>query len=77
MRARLSWLDFKLGFRMLLRDPGLTVVGGLAMAFAIALGASVFALAMQVVNPTLPLSDGDRVVGLRLGIAPTQAPKDA
>ena len=32
---RMSWLDFKLGFRMLVRYPGLTLVGGLAMAFAI------------------------------------------
>src|SRR5687767_13016642 len=26
---RISWLDFKLGFRMLARYPGLTIVGGL------------------------------------------------
>src|SRR5262245_50841483 len=28
---RVSWLDVKLGGRMILRYPGLTVVGGLAM----------------------------------------------
>ena len=41
LRSRLggfSWLDFKLGFRMLLRYPGLTVVAGVAIAFAIAAG---------------------------------------
>lgn len=29
-----SWLDFRLGFRMLVRFPGLTIVAGLAIAFA-------------------------------------------
>ena len=39
---RVSWLDFKLGFRMLSRYPMLTVVGSLAMAVAIAVGAGTF-----------------------------------
>ena len=39
---RVSWLDFKLGFRMLVRYPGLTIVGGLAMAFAIWVGSATF-----------------------------------
>src|SRR5688500_10179477 len=33
------WLDLKLGVRMLVKYPGLTVVGGLAMAFGIWFGA--------------------------------------
>ena len=61
---RLS-LDFKLGFRMLVKYPGLTLVGGLAMAFAIWLGAGAFEFVGQVVDPTLPLDEGDRVVTLR------------
>ena len=32
-RLRFSLLDFKLGVRMLVRYPGLTIVGALAMAF--------------------------------------------
>ena len=43
-----SWLDFKLGFRMLGRYPGLTIVGGLAMAFAIWVGAGAFEVLRQV-----------------------------
>src|SRR5688500_15685282 len=35
-------LDFRLGGRMLVKYPGLTIVGGLAMAFAICVGAVVF-----------------------------------
>ncbi|MGH7482140.1 MAG: ABC transporter permease [Longimicrobiales bacterium] len=61
---KLSWLDFKLGFRMLTRYPGLTVVGGLAMAFAIWIGAGTFELVTQLVDPALPLPGGDRVVGV-------------
>src|SRR5262245_45703416 len=34
-------MELRLGVRMLLRYPGLTVVGGLAMAFAILVGAGV------------------------------------
>ncbi|MEX2281263.1 MAG: ABC transporter permease, partial [Gemmatimonadota bacterium] len=62
---RFSWLDFKLGFRMLARYPGLTVVGGLAMAFAIAIGAGAFEAVLQVVRPKLPFPEGDRIVAIR------------
>lgn len=62
---RFSWLDFKLGFRMLARYPGLTVVGGLAMAVAIAIGAAAFEAITQIVRPTLPFPDGDRIVAIR------------
>lgn len=63
-RLRISWLDFKLGFRMLVKYPGLTVVGGLAMAFAIWVGGGAFEFIRQVLNPALPLDDGARVVGI-------------
>jgi len=58
-------LDLKLGGRMLVKYPGLTIVGGLAMAFAICVGAVVFEMVMLFVSPTLPLPDGDRIVHLR------------
>lgn len=66
----LAWLgglslDFKLGFRMLRKYPGLTVVGGLAMAFGIWVGAVTFEMVKLAVNPTLPLPDGDRIVQIR------------
>lgn len=57
-----SWLDFKLGLRMLVRFPGLTFVAGLAIAFAIGLGASSFEFARDTLFPRLPFEDGDRVV---------------
>jgi predicted permease len=64
MRMGLSWLDFKVGFRMLSRYPMLTVVGSLAMAVAIAVGAGTFEVITRVTSPSLPLPDGDRIVGL-------------
>src|SRR6186713_3084538 len=62
---RVSWLDVKLGFRMLVRYPGLTLVGGLAIAFGIASGAVAFEVVNQIVRPSIPLPDGDRVVGIQ------------
>lgn len=60
-----SLLDFKLGWRMLIRYPGLTVVGGLAMAFAIWVGAVTFEVVNQFLTPDLPLDEGDRIVGIQ------------
>ena len=50
---------------MLRKYPGLTIVGGLAMAFAIWVGAVVFHIVSLVGNPTLPLPGGDRIVQIR------------
>ena len=61
MRIGLSWLDFKVGFRMLSRYPMLTVVGSLAMAVAIAVGAGTFEVITRVTDPSLPLPGGDLV----------------
>jgi predicted permease len=55
-------LDLKLGFRMLVKYPGLTVVGGLAMAFGIWFGAVTFQMFGMITTTDLPLPDGDRIV---------------
>ena len=62
---RFSWLDFKLGFRMLVKYPVLTLVAGFAMAFAIWVGVGAFEFLNQVVNPRVPLPGGDRLVAIR------------
>jgi putative ABC transport system permease protein len=62
----MSVLDFKLGARMLMRYPGLTVMGGLAIAFAICAGAGTFQILTQVGAPNLPFEGGDRLVALEL-----------
>jgi putative ABC transport system permease protein len=66
----LAWLggmslDLKLGLRMLVKYPGLTLIGGVAMAFAIWMGALTFEMVNMLMNPTLPLPGGDRIVQLR------------
>jgi predicted permease len=58
-------LDAKLGGRMLVKYPGLTVVGGLAMAFAICVGTVIFQVLAVFVSPTLPLPAGDRIVQIQ------------
>jgi putative ABC transport system permease protein len=55
-------LDLKLGVRMLVKYPGLTVVGGLAMAFGIWFGAVTFEMFGLITTTKLPLPDGDRIV---------------
>ena len=66
----MSWfdgfsLDLKLGGRMLVKYPGLTIVGGLAMAFAICVGTVIFEVLTLFVHPTLPLPAGERIVQIR------------
>lgn len=68
-------LDLRLGVRMLRKYPGLTLVGGLAVAFAIWVGAGTFEFLSQVVNPTLPLPAGERIVGIRQWNAATRSPR--
>jgi putative ABC transport system permease protein len=64
-------LDLKLGGRMLKKYPGLTVVGGFAMAVAIAVGATAFETISDILDSTLPFPGGDRVVTLGfVGSAP-------
>ncbi|HEV2736824.1 MAG TPA: ABC transporter permease, partial [Longimicrobiaceae bacterium] len=58
-------LDFRLGFRMVARHPGLTLVGVLAMAFGIAAGAVAFELVKDQLFPPLPYGEAGRIVGIR------------
>ena len=65
MRIGFTRLDLKLAGRMLVKYPGLSLVAGISIAFAVAIGAVFFELFTQALHPTLPLPDGDRIVGLR------------
>jgi hypothetical protein len=65
LQLRFSWLDFKVGLRMLARYPGLTAVGTLAIAVAIALGTLYFEAVDKWQNPRLPVRDPERVVSIR------------
>ncbi len=61
-----SWLDVRLGLRLLVRNWGLTLVGGLAMTLAIGIAAIVFAAFDLVLWSPLPLNEGDRVVAIQV-----------
>ena len=60
-----SALDLKLGVRMLRRYPGITAMGTVAMAVAIALGVLYFEGLKKVLHPVLPVAGGDRIVTIR------------
>jgi putative ABC transport system permease protein len=59
-----SSLDFRLGFRMLRRYPGITAVGTVAIAVAVALGSAYFEATDKFLRPRLDVPGGDRVVSL-------------
>ena len=59
-----SRTDFKLGARMLVKYPGLSLVGGIGLSAAIAISAAFFALFYAYVYAPLPLEEGDRVVAV-------------
>jgi putative ABC transport system permease protein len=61
-----SWLDLRLGLRLLVRHWGLTLVGGLAMTLAITIAAVVFAAFDLIAWSPLPLDEGDRVVAIQV-----------
>jgi predicted permease len=63
--VNVSWLDVKLGIRMLAKYPGLSAVAVIGMALAIAIGATYFAIIGAALDSTLPVSDGDRAVAVQ------------
>src|SRR3954468_12668667 len=62
---RFSALDLKLGGRMLVKHPALTVIATIAVAYAVAVGTVGFEIARQVLWPTIPLPDGNAIVALQ------------
>ena len=65
MGAAVSWLDFKVASRMLVKHPGLTTTAGLAVAFAVALSASSFEFFTDVFYPTVPVDEPHELVEVR------------
>lgn len=60
-----SWIDVKLGLRMLVKYPGLTIVSGLAMAVTIAVAIGTFSLFQDfLLRPVVPLDEGERIVSV-------------
>jgi predicted permease len=59
-------MDLRLGARMLVKSPGLTVVGVTALAIAIGAGAAYFEVMHDLISPRLPVANADRLVGVRV-----------
>src|SRR5688572_13196005 len=62
---RISWLDVKLGLRMFIKYPGLSLVSVIGMAVAIAIGAGYFTVLGTWLDASLPLPEGERIVSIR------------
>src|SRR5690606_22440047 len=60
-----SWLDVKLGVRMLGKHPGLSLVSVVGMPVATAGAGCGFGLRSALIDAPLPLDEGDRVVFLQ------------
>lgn len=61
-----SLIDVRLALRMVFKYPVLTIVGGLAIAIAIAITTVAFEITHDLSNPALPLVNGERVVDLQM-----------
>ncbi len=59
-----SWLDVKLGLRMLVKHPVMSVASVVGIAVAVAIGAGFMSFAVGYVYPDIPIHEGDRLVGL-------------
>ena len=60
------WLDVKLGVRMLIKYPGLALVGGFGIAVAVAIAAGAFSVIYGTfLVSSLPLDEGGRIVSLQ------------
>jgi predicted permease len=66
-----SWLDWKLGARLLLKYPALTIIGGLSLSAAIAIGAVGIEVAGELLYKRLPFAGGSRIVRLETRDAAT------
>lgn len=61
----ISWLDIKLGFRMLAKYPVMTLVSGFAISVTVAAALATFSVFEDFfLRPVLPLPEGDRIVSL-------------
>ena len=67
--------DYKLALRMLLKYPGLTIAGGLALAVAIGIGAGWYDLTGKLMAPVIPLPEGHRIVTIETQNTLTNAPE--
>jgi putative ABC transport system permease protein len=69
------WLDVKLGMRMLIKYPGLALVGGFGIAVAVAIATGGFSVIYGTYLASLPLDEGERLVSIELWDAAANQPE--
>jgi putative ABC transport system permease protein len=70
------WLDVKLGIRMLIKYPGLALVGGAGIAVAVAIAVGGFSIIYgSFLVSSLPLDEGDRIVSIEIWDAAAGKPE--
>ncbi len=68
-------MDLKLGVRMLAKSPGLTAIGVIALAVAIGAGAAYLEFVNDLIRPSLPFPNSERIVGIRVWDVERRAPE--
>ena len=64
-RGLASWpMDLRLGARMLVKSPGLTIIAVIALAVAFGGGATYLEFVNGLVTPSLSVPEGERLVGI-------------
>jgi putative ABC transport system permease protein len=69
------WMDLKLGARMLVKSPGLTLVAAAALALAIGAGAAYLEFTRDLIYPRLQVPDSGRIVGIKVWDMKRAAPQ--
>ncbi|HVJ28168.1 MAG TPA: ABC transporter permease [Vicinamibacterales bacterium] len=64
MSTGFSWIDVKLALRMLVRYPGLTIIAVVGMAVGMTISAGAFTIVYGMLDPSLALDEGERIVSL-------------
>ena len=58
-------LDVRLAGRMLRKSPGITLVAVVGLSVAVAIGCVSFSAIYRIIDPSLPVDEGDRVIAIR------------
>jgi len=70
------WLDAKLGLRMLVKYPGLALIGGFGIAVGVAISAGGYSVIYgNFLAASLPLEEGDRIVSIEVWDSATNKPE--
>ncbi len=70
-------LDTRLGLRMLVKHRSLTLIGVFSMTVAVAIGATLFEVISEALNPALPFPQGERVVSIEYATERASIPEQA